>query len=292
VSFQKEVVDEFNNPNQFVDSDGRLMVGAAVNTHDYETRVPALIEAGADVLFIVSSDGYSEYQADVICFIKENYPNMIVIGGNVVNVDAYNYLADAGADGVMVGIGGGSICITQEVVGIGRGQAKAVYEVGLAAKERGVPILSDGAASNETHFLKALGLGANGIVGGNVFVHYQESPAISVYENGMQKKLYYGEGTKKAQEWKNKLPKYAEKCSGCSCLVKKADRYDQELFREEGVERKVPFAGNLHHGVNKSMAHLKYIMNKVGCYSILELQENLVLEYVSEGSREEGRARD
>lgn len=128
--FRKDYDSHKSNPNELLDEQKRYMVGAGINTRDHEQRVPALIEAGVDILCIDSSEGYSQWQADTIAWIRERYGDDIKIGaGNVVDGEGFRYLAEAGADFVKIGIGGGSICITREQKGIGRGQATAVIEL-------------------------------------------------------------------------------------------------------------------------------------------------------------------
>ena len=156
--FRKDYDSHKDNPNELLDEHKRYVVGAGVNTRDYEERIPALVEAGVDVLCIDSSEGYSEWQADTIRWVREKYGDSVKIGaGNVVDGEGFRYLADVGADFVKIGIGGGSICITREQKGIGRGQATAVIEVAAARdeyfKETGiyVPICSDGGIVYDHH---------------------------------------------------------------------------------------------------------------------------------------------
>ena len=128
--FRKDYESHKENPLELLDSEKRYMVGAGINSRDFKERVPELVKAGVDVLCIDSSEGYSEWQKDTIDFIKQEYNGKVKVGaGNVVDADAFRYLADAGADFVKIGIGGGSICITREQKGIGRGQATSVIEV-------------------------------------------------------------------------------------------------------------------------------------------------------------------
>ncbi|MFA5406586.1 MAG: IMP dehydrogenase [Candidatus Nanoarchaeia archaeon] len=270
VSFSKDLVEAQNNPDQFFDSKGRLMVAGAINTKDYEARVPALVDAGVDVLLIDSSDGFSEYQADAINFVKNNY-NLPIVAGNVIDKRGYQYLVDAGADCVKVGIGGGSICITQEVKGIGRGQAKAVYEISKSVEQAGVPIISDGGIAQDVDILKALALGANAVMMGRKFAGFEESPTKTMEIGGAKMKPYWGEGTNRAQNWQ---------------------RYGHKLDVEEGVEAFVPFSGPLKQGVNETVIMLKQIMCNLGVYDINQLHQETIIEYVSEGSRAEGKPHD
>ena len=166
--FRKDYSQHKENPQEILDSQKRYMVGAGINTRDYAERVPALVEAGADVLCIDSSEGYTEWQKRTIAFIREKYGDTVKVGaGNVVDRDGFRFLADAGADFIKVGIGGGSICITRETKGIGRGQATALIEVAAARdeyfEETGVyvPICSDGGIVHDYHMTLALAMGAD-----------------------------------------------------------------------------------------------------------------------------------
>ena len=148
--FRKDYAEHKEHPLALQDAQKRYLVGAGINSRDYHKRIPALVEAGADILCIDSSEGYSVWQKKVIDFVRENYGNTVKIGaGNVVDRDGFRFLAECGADFVKIGIGGGSICITRETKGIGRGQATSLIEVSAARdeyfRETGVyvPICSD-----------------------------------------------------------------------------------------------------------------------------------------------------
>ena len=164
--FRKDYASHKANPLELLDDQKRYLVGAGINTRDYATRIPALLEAGVDVLVIDSSEGYTCWQEKTIKWVRETYGDTVKIGaGNVVDRDGFRFLAQAGADFVKVGIGGGSICITRETKGIGRGQATAVIEVAAARdeyfKETGiyVPICSDGGIVHDYHMTLALAMG-------------------------------------------------------------------------------------------------------------------------------------
>ena len=168
--FRKDYDTHKAYPNELLDEHKRYMVGAGVNTRDYAERIPALVEAGADVLCIDSSEGFSEWQKDTLDFVREKYGDSVKIGaGNVVDRDGFNYLAEAGADFIKIGIGGGSICITREQKGIGRGQASAVIEVAQARNEYYektgiyIPICSDGGIVYDYHMTLALAMGADAV---------------------------------------------------------------------------------------------------------------------------------
>ena len=280
--FRKDYEAHKSNPNELLDQHKRYMVGAGVNTRDYEERIPALVEAGADILCIDSSEGYSEWQADTIRFVREKYGDSVKIGaGNVVDAEGFRFLAEAGADFVKIGIGGGSICITRETKGIGRGQATAVIEVAKARneylKETGiyVPICSDGGIVHDYHMTLALAMGADFLMQGRYFARFDESPTSKLMINGTYVKEYWGEGSNRARNWQ---------------------RYDlggdAKLSFEEGVDSYVPYAGPLSDNVRLSLSKVKSTMCNCGALSIPELQEKAKLTLVSATSIVEGGAHD
>ena len=280
--FRKDYSQHKENPQEILDSDKRYMVGAGINTRDYEGRVPALVEAGADVLCIDSSEGYTEWQKRTIAFIREKYGDTVKVGaGNVVDRDGFRFLADAGADFIKVGIGGGSICITRETKGIGRGQATALIEVAAARdeyyKETGVyvPICSDGGIVHDYHMTLALAMGADFMMLGRYFARFDESPTPKVNINGTYFKEYWGEGSNRARNWQ---------------------RYDlggqSKLSFEEGVDSYVTYAGSLHDNVTKSLYKVKSTMCNCGVLTIPDLQRDAKLTLVSATSIIEGGAHD
>ena len=280
--FRKDYDTHKSNPNENLDSEKRYIVGAGVNTRDYEQRIPALVEAGADVLCIDSSEGYSEWQADTIKFVRDKYGDSVKIGaGNVVDGEGFRYLAEAGADFIKIGIGGGSICITREQKGIGRGQATATIEVAKARdeyfEETGIyiPICSDGGIVFDHHMTLALAMGADFIMLGRYFARFDESPTNKLNINGTYVKEYWGEGSNRARNWQ---------------------RYDlggdPRMKFEEGVDSYVPYAGSLHDNVNLSLTKVKSTMCNCGALSIKELQQKAKLTLVSATSIVEGGAHD
>lgn len=280
--FRKDYDSRKENPNELLDGNKRYIVGAGINTRDFAERVPALVEAGADVLCIDSSEGYSEWQKMTIDFIREKYGSTVKVGaGNVVDREGFRFLADAGADFVKVGIGGGSICITREQKGIGRGQATAVIEVAQARddyyKETGiyVPICSDGGIVHDYHMTLALAMGADFIMLGRYFARFDESPTNKVNIGGNYMKEYWGEGSARARNWQ---------------------RYDMggagKLSFEEGVDSYVPYAGSLKDNVQMSLNKVKSTMCNCGALTIPELQENARITLVSATSIVEGGAHD
>ena len=280
--FRKDYEQHKENPEELLDSHKRYLVGAGINTKDYETRVPALIEAGADVLCIDSSEGYSCWQEKTLRFIRERYGDSVKVGaGNVVDRDGFRFLAQAGADFVKVGIGGGSICITRETKGIGRGQATALIEVAAARDEYFaetgiyVPICSDGGIVHDYHMTLALAMGADFIMLGRYFARFDESPTNRVLVNGQYMKEYWGEGSNRARNWQ---------------------RYDlgggTGLAFEEGVDSYVTYAGPLKENVAKSLYKVKSTMCNCGVTTIPDLQKNARLTLVSATSIVEGGYHD
>ena len=280
--FRKDYDSHKENPLELLDKDKRFMVGAGINTRDYEERVPALVEAGADVLCIDSSEGYSEWQSRTLKFIREKYGDTVKVGaGNVIDRDGFRFLAEAGADFIKIGIGGGSICITREQKGIGRGQATAVIEVAKARdeyyKETGIyiPICSDGGIVYDYHITLALAMGADFIMLGRYFSRFDESPTNKVNINGSYMKEYWGEGSARARNWQ---------------------RYDmggdKKLSFEEGVDSYVPYAGPLKDNVNLTLSKVRSTMCNCGALTIPELQAKAKLTLVSATSIVEGGAHD
>ena len=280
--FRKDYSAHKANPQELLDKEKRFLVGAGINSRDYATRVPALLAAGADVLCIDSSEGYTCWQAKTIAWVRENYGDTVKIGaGNVVDKDGFRFLAEAGADFVKVGIGGGSICITRETKGIGRGQATALIEVAEARdayfKETGiyVPICSDGGIVHDYHMTLALAMGADFMMLGRYFARFDESPTPKVMVNGAYMKEYWGEGSNRARNWQ---------------------RYDlggsSKLTFEEGVDSYVTYAGPLHDNVEASLYKVKSTMCNVGVINIPDLQKNAKLTLVSAVSIVEGGAHD
>ena len=280
--FRKDYDSDEENPNSLMDAKKSYMVGAGVNTHDYRKRIPALVESGADILCIDSSDGYSEYQRDVIAYVREHYGEQVKIGaGNVVEGEAFRYLAEAGADFIKVGIGGGSICITREQKGIGRGQATAVQAVAEArdayCSETGIyiPLASDGGIVQDYHITLALAMGADFVMLGRYFARFDEAPGRRYRVNGNFVKEYWGEGSNRAKNWA---------------------RYDLDDTRpmqfEEGVDSFVPYAGPLKENLTVTLAKIKATMLNSGALNIKELQQEATLTVVSEMSLKEGSAHD
>ncbi len=280
--FRKDYASHKANPQELLDGEKRFLVGAGINTRDFATRIPALLSAGADVLCIDSSEGYTCWQEKTIAWVREHYGDTVKIGaGNVVDRDGFLFLAKAGADFVKVGIGGGSICITRETKGIGRVQATALIEVAAARdeyfRETGiyVPICSDGGIVHDYHMTLALAMGADFMMLGRYFARFDESPTNKVMVNGAYMKEYWGEGSNRARNWQ---------------------RYDlggsAKLTFEEGVDSYVTYAGSLHDNVEASLYKVKSTMCNVGVTTIPDLQRDAKLTLVSSVSIVEGGAHD
>ena len=280
--FRKDYDRHKKNEHESIDASKRYLVGAGINTRDYAERVPALLEAGADVLCIDSSEGFTEWQKITLDYIKKNYGDKVKVGaGNVVDAEGFRFLADAGADFVKIGIGGGAICITREQKGIGRGQATAVIEVAKARdeyyKETGiyVPICSDGGIVHDYHVTLALAMGADIVMLGRYFARFDESPTKKVNINGRYMKEYWGEGSARSRNWQ---------------------RFDmggdKKLSFEEGVDSFVPYAGSLKDNVNLTLSKVRSTMCNCGALTIPELQAKAKITLVSSTSIVEGGAHD
>ena len=280
--FRKDYDSHKSLPNELLDEHKSYIVGAGINTRDYAERVPALLEAGADVLCIDSSEGYSEWQKKTLEYIHKEFGEDVRVGaGNVVDGEGFRFLADAGADFVKVGIGGGSICITRETKGIGRGQATAVIDVCRARdeyfKETGVyiPVCSDGGIVHDYHMTLALAMGADFMMLGRYFSRFDESPTDKVKVNGTYYKEYWGEGSNRARNWQ---------------------RYDlggdRKLSFEEGVDSYVPYAGSLRDNIHISLSKIRSTMCNCGALNLSELREKAKITLVSSTSIVEGGSHD
>ncbi len=280
--FRKDYDCHKKNPNELLDSKKQLIVGAGINTRDYKERVPALIAAGVDVLCIDSSDGFSEWQKETIEYIKENFGNNVLVGaGNVVDREGFLYLAEAGADFIKVGVGGGSICITREQKGIGRGQATALIDVAETRntyfEETGeyIPICSDGGIVQDYHMTLAMAMGADFLMMGRYFARFDESPTRKLMVGGNYVKEYWGEGSNRARNWQ---------------------RYDMggnsNLKFEEGVDSYVAYAGKLKDNLEQTVGKIKSTMCSCGVLTLRELQDKAKITLVSSTSIIEGGAHD
>lgn len=279
--FRKDYDNHKEHPNELSDANKKLMVGAGINTRDYKERVAELVNAGVDIMCIDSSDGFSEWQKETLEYVKGNYNDVKIGAGNVVDSEGFDYLTQAGADFVKVGIGGGSICITREQKGIGRGQATALIDVARARndyyKKTGiyVPICSDGGIVQDYHMVLALAMGADFLMMGRYFARFDESPGRKLMVGNNYVKEYWGEGSNRARNWQ---------------------RYDygggENLKFEEGVDSYVPYAGKLKDNIDITLGKIKSTMCSVGANSIPELKEKAKITLVSATSIVEGGTHD
>ena len=279
--FRKDAASHQEHPLELLDSQKRYIVGAAINTRDYMERVPALLKAGVDVMTLDSSEGFTEWQRRALQDIHKNWPEAKIGAGNVVDADGFNFLADAGADFVKIGIGGGSICITREQKGIGRGQATATIEVAKARDEYYektgiyIPICSDGGIVQDHHITLALAMGADFVMLGRYFARFDESPTNKLIVNGNYVKEYWGEGSNRARNWQ---------------------RYDlggkKGMAFEEGVDSYVPYAGSLHDNVSITTSKVIHTMCNCGVVTIPQLQKDAKITLLSPASIREGSAHD
>lgn len=276
--FRKDIQDHLDNPSQVVDEQKRLLTAAAINTHDYRERAASLIEAGVDVLCIDSSDGFTVFQKDALAWLGVEYPDIPVIGGNIVTAEGFRYLVEAGAKAIKVGMGSGSICITQEQKGTGRGLATAILKVSEARdayyKETGkyIPVIADGGIVHSKDIVIALALGADYAMMGRYFARMEEAPGEKVTINNRIMKPYWGEGSNRAREWSQK-------------------RYHQAVFAE-GVEGFVEYAGKLKENIDPTIAKIKATLSTCGVADIQSLHEHAELELVSSLSIREGKVHD
>ena len=282
--FRKDYEDKKNNPESLLDDNKRYVVGAGINTRDYAERIPALVEAGVDMICMDSSDGYSVWQKNTIAWVREHYGDSVKIGaGNVVDKEGFYYLAEAGADFIKVGVGGGSICITRETKGIGRGQASALMDVVEARDEYYertgiyIPVCSDGGIVHDYHITLSLAMGADFVMMGRYFARFDESPTKVVKRNGSFVKEYWGEGSNRARNWQ---------------------RYDlggeakNSLTFEEGVDSYIPYAGPLKDNLAITVSKIKSTMCNCGAITLPELRDKARLTLVSSVSIKEGGAHD
>ncbi len=280
--FRKDYDDHRENPDELSDENKKLRVGAGINTRDYRERVPKLVDAGVDIMCIDSSDGFTEWQKETITFIKNEYEGKVHVGaGNIVDKEGFLYLAEAGADFVKVGIGGGSICITREQKGIGRGQATALIEVAKARDEyfektgTYIPVCSDGGIVQDYHMVLALSMGADFIMMGRYFARFDESPTKKLKVGNNYVKEYWGEGSIRARNWQ---------------------RYDlggsEHLKFEEGVDSYVPYAGKLKDNLDITLGKINSTICSCGALNLPELRKNAKITLVSSTSIVEGGTHD
>lgn len=286
--FMKDV-NEHNKhrKTELVDNQKQYKVAAAVNTRDFEERVPAIVEAGADLLVIDASQGHDEWQEEALKWIRKKYADIPVISGNYVTPEGFDFAVANGAHAVKIGIGPGSICTTRERLRLGLGQATAVKIIAdrrdqyFKATGIYVPIIADGGIVNLSDITIAFALGADAVMMGRFFAGYHESPTgletidVEAKQGGnfpMLAKPYWGEGSERAKRWRT-------------------GRYDQNEI-SEGIEGYVPYKGMLNDNLPKDIRELKIAMARGGYASIRDLQEHAKLARQTEGSMREGSPHD
>ena len=255
----KDIQKSRDNPNACKDSHERLRVGAAVGVGgDTEARVAALVEAGVDVIVVDTAHGHSQGVIDRVRWIKRQFPDMQIIGGNIVTADAARMLADAGADAVKVGIGPGSICTTRIVAGVGVPQISAVSMVAEALRDSKVAVIADGGIRYSGDIAKALVAGASCVMIGGMFAGTEEAPGEVELYQGRSYKSYRGMGSLGAMQMGSK------------------DRYFQEgaeadKLVPEGIEGRVPYRGPLRSIIHQLTGGLRAAMGYVGCTAVAEM---------------------
>ncbi|MTI52178.1 MAG: IMP dehydrogenase [Alcanivorax sp.] len=279
----KDIEKATRYPNACKDSQGRLRVGAAVGTGGgTEERVAALVEAGVDVIVVDTAHGHSQGVLNRVAWIKKHFPDVDVIGGNIATAEAAIALMEAGADGVKVGIGPGSICTTRIVAGIGVPQITAVSEVAAALKGTDVPLISDGGIRFSGDIAKAVAAGAHAIMIGSLLAGTEEAPGeVELFQGGYYK-AYRGMGSLGAMSGK----------TGSS------DRYFQdaaagiEKLVPEGIEGRVPYKGPMSAIVHQLMGGLRASMGYTGCANIEEMRTKPYFVKVTNAGMKESHVHD
>jgi len=274
----KDILKATEHPNAAKDSEGKLRVGAAVGVGpENDERVELLVKAGVDVIVVDTAHGHSQGVLDRVKWVKQNYPQVQVIGGNIATGDAAKALADHGADGVKVGIGPGSICTTRIVAGVGVPQITAVVNVANALKGTGIPLIADGGVRYSGDVAKALAAGANSVMMGGMFAGTEEAPGEVFLYQGRSYKSYRGMGSLGAM------------ADGA------ADRYFQEDISAanaeklvpEGIEGQVPYKGSVLSILHQLSGGIRSSMGYCGCTTITQLHEKAgFVEITSAGVRE------
>ena len=250
------------HPLSAKDEHGRLRVGAAVGTGEgTETRVAALVAAGADVLVVDTAHGHSQGVLDRVAWIKKEFPQVDVVGGNIATGEAAQALIAAGADGVKVGIGPGSICTTRIVAGVGVPQITAIDNVAQALAGSGVPLIADGGIRFAGDIAKAIAAGANTVMLGGLFAGTEEAPGETVLFQGRSYKSYRGMGSLGAMQ-QGAADRYFQESSGVGA----------EKLVPEGIEGRVPYKGPVSAVVHQLMGGLRAAMGYTGCASIEEMR--------------------
>ena len=277
----KDILKSTEHPNACKDSAGKLRVGAAVGVgDDREERVEALVRAGVDVVIVDTAHGHSAGVLETIRDIKRQYPDLQIIGGNIATAEAAHALAEAGADGVKVGIGPGSICTTRVVAGVGVPQITAINTVSIALQNSGIPVIADGGVRYSGDVAKAVAAGANSVMMGSVFAGTEEAPGEVILYQGRSYKSYRGMGSVAAMR------------EGA------ADRYfqDPEVNADklvpEGIEGRVPYKGSVTAIVYQLVGGLRASMGYCGCADIKAMRENAQFVQITAAGMRESHVHD
>ena len=271
----KDLMKLIDYPNACKDSYGRLVVGAAVGvTKDMLERITALTEVGVDVICLDTAHGHSKGVLDSVKLAKQEFPHLDVIGGNVATGEGAKALVEAGADGVKVGVGPGSICTTRIIAGVGVPQLYAIYEAASAIKGSGVPVIGDGGIRYTGDIAKALAGGASTIMAGSLFAGVEESPGETVIYDGRKFKIYRGMGSLGAMQKGSK------------------DRYFQDVEDDikklvpEGIEGRVPYRGTLEEVMIQYTGGLRAGMGYCGARNVQEMQHAQFVKITAAGVHE------
>ena len=269
-------IQKFKNfPSACKDEFGRLRVGAAVGVApDNVDRVIALVNAGVDVITIDTAHGHSKGVIEMVKLVKQMYPELQVIAGNVATADGALALADAGADAIKVGIGPGSICTTRIVAGVGVPQLYAVYECAKALEGRGIPVIADGGIKQTGDIVKAIGAGASSIMAGSLFAGVEESPGETILYEGRKFKSYRGMGSVEAMDKGSKDRYFQDETDVVTKLV------------PEGIVGRVPYKGTLAEVIYQYIGGLRAGMHYCGAARIDQLQKAKFVRITAAGMRE------
>lgn len=277
----RDIINLKSHPNACKDSNGRLMVGAAVGiTGDTMERIDALMAAGVDVITLDSAHGHSVHVINMVKQVKKTYKTLDVIAGNVATAAGAKALADAGADAVKIGVGPGSICTTRVVTGAGAPQLTAIIEAATELKKRGVPVIADGGIRYTGDMVKALVAGASTIMAGSIFAGTEESPGETIIYEGRKFKSYRGMGSVEAMQEGSK------------------DRYFQDVEADikklvpEGIVGRVPYKGNLNEIVQQFVGGLRAGMGYCGAKDIKALHSDAQFIRITSASMAESHPHD
>ena len=272
----KDILKATEHPHASKDEQGKLLVGAAVGVGEgTEERIEQLVEAGADVIVVDTAHGHAQGVLDRVQWVKRNFPQVEVIGGNIATASGAKALVDHGADGIKVGIGPGSICTTRVIAGVGVPQISAIQNVYSALRETGVPFIADGGIRYSGDVAKAVAAGANAVMMGSMFAGTEEAPGETILYQGRSYKLYRGMGSLSAMQ------------DGA------ADRYFQDPLNNadklvpEGIEGRVPYKGSVVNIIYQLVGGLRASMGYCGCATIEDLRTRTeFVEITSAGMRE------